>query len=137
MAFLFLRHHGMAQSERDAIGPLRVIPHVGLAVIGFVFWVIYAITDNDTTGWVAVAGIGGAFLIAGTFLLTRDQHRRVELAPAQTGAAAGVRADRPASASEKRIPAEAFIPIWLASAHGLLGAGTLVLVLLDRAGVGS
>jgi hypothetical protein len=37
MAFLFLRHHGMAQSEREAIGPLRVFPHVGLAVVGFVF----------------------------------------------------------------------------------------------------
>ena len=69
MAVLFLRHNGMSQSEREGIGPLRVFPHVGLAVIGFVLWIIYAITDNDTTGWLATAAIGGAFLIAGTFLL--------------------------------------------------------------------
>src|SRR5919201_4947972 len=87
MAVLFLSHRGMAQSEREAIGPLRVFPHVGFAVAGFVLWIIYAITDNDDTGWGAVAAIGAAFLIAGTFLLTRDQHRRRELALAQAPAA--------------------------------------------------
>src|SRR5918911_887663 len=139
MAFLFLRHHGMAQSKREAIGPLRVFPHVGFAVAGFVFWIIYAITDNDVTGWVAVAGIGAAFLIAGTFLLTRDQHRRRELARAELAtrdAAAGSGAGTAVTGARNRIPAEAFIPITLASAHGLLGGATLVLVLLERAGVG-
>jgi hypothetical protein len=138
MALLFLRHHGLAQSEREAIGPLRVFPHVGLAVAGFVLWVIYAITDNDATGWAAVAGIGAAFAIAGTFLLTRDQHRRRDLArlSAAPGAAAGVGVAAAAAAPEARLPAEAYIPIWLASAHGLLGGATLVLVLLERAGVG-
>jgi hypothetical protein len=131
MAVLFLRHNGMSQSERDAIGPVRVFPHVGLAVAGFVLWVVYAITDNDTTAWLATAAIGGAFLIAGTFLITRDQHRRRELARlhAGPGAAAGITAGG-------RIPAESYIPIWLASGHGLLGAATLILVLLERAGVG-
>lgn len=134
MVGLFLRHNGISQSESEGIGPLRVFPHVGFAVVGFVFWVVYAITDNDTTGWVAVAGIGGAFLIAGTFLITRDQHRRRELARVEAGpgAAAGVRAD---AAAGRRVPAESYIPIWLASGHGLLGAATLLLVLLERAGV--
>lgn len=132
MAGLFLRHNGMSQSERDGIGPLRVFPHVGFAVFGFVLWIIYAITGNDTIGWLAVVGIGGAFLIAGTFLITRDQHRRRELArlEAGPGAAAGVTRAR-------RVPAESYIPIWLASGHGLLGAATLLLVLLERAGVGT
>lgn len=51
-----------------------------------------AATDNHTTAWLAVAGIGGTFLIAGTFLITRDQHRRRELAwlEAGPGAAAGI-----------------------------------------------
>ncbi|HEY3540963.1 MAG TPA: hypothetical protein VGK79_00340 [Gaiellaceae bacterium] len=127
MAALFLRHHGMSQSEREAIGPLRVFPHVGFAVVGFVLWIIYAITDNDTTGWLAVAAIGAAFLIAGTFLITRDQHRKRELARLQAG---------PGAAPGGRVPAESYIPIWLASGHGLLGAATLILVLLERAGVG-
>lgn len=136
MAALFLRHNGMSQSEREGIGPLRVFPHVGFAVIGFVLWIVYAITDNDTTAWLAVAAIGAAFLIAGTFLITRDQHRRRELARAVggPGAAAGVTAD---VAPGRRIPAESYIPIWLASGHGLLGAATLILVLLERAGVGA
>jgi hypothetical protein len=138
MAALFLRHHGLAQSERSAIGPLRVFPHVGLAVAGFVLWIIYAITDVDVLGWLAVVGIGGAFLIAGTFLLTRDQHRLRELERlrAGPGAAAGIRADTAPAGYETRVPAEAHIPIVLASLHGLLGAGTLVLVLLVQAGVG-
>lgn len=135
MAGLFLRHSGMSQSEREGIGPLRVFPHVGFAVIGFVLWIIYAISDNDTTAWLAVAAIGAAFLIAGTFLITRDQHRRRELARAgaSPSAAAGVSAAR---LGDGRIPAESYIPIWLASGHGLLGAATLILVLLERAGVG-
>lgn len=140
MAVLFLIHRGMTQSEREAIGPLRVLPHVGFAVAGFVLWVVYAITDNDATGWAAVAAIGAAFFIAGTFLLTRDQHRRRELARAQgasADAAAGSGAGNAVSGARTSIPAEAFIPITLASAHGLLGGATLVLVLLKRAGVGS
>src|SRR5918911_475593 len=107
MAALFLRHGGMAQSEREAIGPLRVFPHVGFAVAGFVFWIIYGITDNDATGWVAVAGIGAAFLIAGTFLLTRDQHRRHELAraqPATRDAAAGTGAGAAVAGERTAIP---------------------------------
>jgi hypothetical protein len=136
MAWMFLRHNGMSQSEREGIGPLRVFPHVGFAVVGFVLWIIYAITDNDLTAWLAVVGIGGAFLIAGTFLITRDQHRRRELARIEAGssAAAGVTGD---PSGGRRVPAESYIPIWLASGHGLLGAATLLLVLLERAGVGT
>jgi hypothetical protein len=144
MAGVFLRHRGMQQSEREAIGPLRVLPHIGFAVAGFVLWVAYAASDTDVLGWVAMALLAVAFLIAGTFLLTREQHRRAELARAQgrtlpplaggavhTATAAGT-AEAPATAA---IPAEHFIPIWLASGHGLLGGATLVLVLLERAGV--
>jgi hypothetical protein len=138
MAALFLRHHGLAQSERDAIGPLRVFPHVGLAATGFGLWIAYAITDNDDTAWAAVAAIGAAFFIAGTFLITRDQHRRADLArlrsPAPTVETTG--AGTTGVGARAAIPAEHFIPIWLASGHGLLGAATLILVLLERSGVG-
>jgi len=41
--------------------------------------------------------------------------------------------DAPSAAG---IPAESHIPVVLASGHGLLGAGTLILVLLQMAGVG-
>jgi hypothetical protein len=134
MVALFLRHNGMRQSERDAIGPLRVFPHVGAAVVGFVLWVIYAINDNDAFGWAAVVAICIAFLIAGTFLVTRDQHRRRELDRLRgRSAAAGVGTD---ASSATGIPAESHIPVVLASGHGLLGAGTLILVLLQMAGVG-
>jgi hypothetical protein len=128
MAAIFLRHRGMTQSEREAIGPMRVFPHVGFAVVGFALWLTYAITDNDATGWAATAAIGAAFLIAGTFLLTRDQHRMAQLGPLHSSDVAA-RAPSP-------VAAEQYIPIVLASAHGLLGSATLVLVLLERAGVG-
>ncbi|HET7567374.1 MAG TPA: hypothetical protein VFJ91_05240 [Gaiellaceae bacterium] len=129
MAALFLRHEGMRQSEREAIGPLRVFPHVGLAAAGLVLWIVYAVSDSEVAAWVATALIGGAFAIAGTFLLTRDQHRRRELARLREPAA-GV------AGAAVAPPAEAYIPIWLASVHGLLGAAALILVLLERAGVG-
>ncbi|HEU4979093.1 MAG TPA: hypothetical protein VFT42_09390 [Solirubrobacteraceae bacterium] len=140
MAAVFLRHNGMAQSEREAIGPLRVLPHVGFAVAGFALWVAYAAGGSDTLGWVAMAGIAAAFLIAGTFMLTREQHRRADLArlttPPLAGGAASAPAAAPVARERRAVPAEHFIPIWLASGHGLLGGATLVLVLLERAGVG-
>jgi hypothetical protein len=139
MAAIFLRRHGLSQSEREAIGPLRVLPHVGFAVAGFGLWLAYAISDNDATAWAAVAAIGAAFLIAGTFLLTREQHRRADLRRREgspTASGTGGMTAEPAG-NQKRIPAEHYIPIWLASGHGLLGAATLLLVLLERAGVGT
>lgn len=139
MAAVFLTHDGMAQSERYAIGPRRVLPHIGFAVIGFGLWVAYAITDTDALGWAGMACLAVAFAIAGTFLITRDQHRRADLARLRVKPAnppiAGAAVDATATAARPVIPAERFIPIWMASAHGLLGGGTLVLVLLERAGV--
>jgi hypothetical protein len=140
MATVFLRHDGMAQSEREAIGPRRVLPHIGFAVLGFGLWVAYAVTDTDALGWAGMACLAVAFAIAGTFLITRDQHRRADLARTPGGPAsapiAGASVDTAAArAARPATPAEHFIPIWLASAHGLLGGGTLVLVLLERAGV--
>jgi hypothetical protein len=140
MAAVFLTHEGMAQSEREAIGPRRVLPHIGFAVVGFGLWIAYATTDTDALGWAAMACLAVAFAIAGTFLITRDLHRRADLAglrkgpvaPPIAGAAVDTAAD---PAARPAIPAEHFIPIWLASGHGLLGGGTLVLVLLERAGV--
>lgn len=131
MAVLFLAHHGMGQSERRAIGPLRVLPHVGLAVAGYGLWVAYAVTGRDALAWAATAAIGAAFLIAGTFMLTRDQQRREDLALSRVAAVGS-----PAAAGRGAIQAERYIPIWLAGGHGLVGAGTLMLVLLERAGVG-
>lgn len=143
MAMIFLRRNGLAQSEREAIGPLRVFPHVGFAVAGFGLWLAYAITGNADAAWAAVAAIGAAFLIAGTFLFTREQHRRADLrrmeraheAASTTGV--GATSEAAAEPGGRRIPAERYIPIWLASGHGLVGAATLLLVLLERSGVGS
>jgi hypothetical protein len=139
MGAVFLTHDGMAQSEREAIGPRRVLPHIGFAVVGFGLWVAYAVTDTDALGWAGMACLAVAFAIAGTFLITRDQHRRADLArmrarPVSPPIAGGA-VDTAPTAAQPAIPAERFIPIWMASAHGLLGGATLVLVLLERAGV--
>jgi hypothetical protein len=139
MGAVFLTHDGMAQSEREAIGPRRVLPHIGFAVVGFGLWVAYAVTDTDALGWAGMACLAVAFAIAGTFLITRDQHRRADLARMQARSVsppiAGGAVDTAPPAAQPAIPAERFIPIWMASAHGLLGGATLVLVLLERAGV--
>ena len=133
MAALFPCHDGMRRSEQMRWSP-AAFSHVGAAVVGFVLWVIYAVTDNDGFGWAAAVAICVAFLIAGTFLLTRDQHRQRELDRLRGhAAAAGIGTDTPSATA---IPAESYIPVVLASGHGLLGAGTLILVLLQMAGVG-
>ena len=140
MAAVFLTHDGMAQSEREAIGPRRVLPHIGFAVVGFGLWVAYAVSDTDALGWAGMACLAVAFAIAGTFLITRDQHRRADLArlrarPVSPPIAGGAVDTGAAPTERQAIPAERFIPIWMAGAHGLLGGATLVLVLLERAGV--
>src|SRR5690242_2476162 len=107
MAAVFLTHDGMAQSEREAIGPRRVLPHIGFAVVGFGLWVAYAVTETDALGWAAMACLLVAFAIAGTFLITRDQHRRADLArmrgrPASAPIAGGA-VDAPAAATGRAI----------------------------------
>jgi hypothetical protein len=150
LAAIFLLRGGLRQGERESIGPLRVLPHVGLAVAGFGVWVAYADSHDDDVAWAGVCLIFLAFVIAGTMMLTRDIQRRRQLVgvsanPPIAGGAVGAAASSsaggghsaatgaPATAARARVYAEQHIPITVAGLHGLLGVSTLVLVLLNRA----
>ena len=122
MAGLFLRHNGMSQSERDGIGPLRVFPHVGFVVVGFVLWIIYVIDDSSTLAWIAFAALLVVALLGFTMFAIWLQRRR------SRGAVTEAVTPTP--------PAEQHFPVAVVGLHGLLAATTLVLVLLAAIGVG-
>lgn len=123
MLGLWLRHGGMAQSERpgDRIRAGRILSHFALAAVGLVVWVVYVASDSDGLAWVAFALLLIVALLGFTMLAIWLRQRS---AAATTGAAG---AD---------VPAERRFPTPIVAGHGVLAATTLVLVLLVAAGVG-
>ena len=102
--------------RRDAARPSRFPPglvfgHFLLAALGLVLWIVYVAADSDGLTWVAFAVVAVAALL-GFALLSRwlPQVR-----------------DRTAPSGDATATAEAQFPV---PVHGLLGATTLVLVLL-------
>ncbi|MFC5993136.1 hypothetical protein ACFQE5_02800 [Pseudonocardia hispaniensis] len=107
-----------------------VFSHFLLAAAGLVLWIIYLVSDAAVLTWVSlavlvvVAGIG-----FGLFSRWLPVYRgRPVATTGGPGAAAG--------ASLSAEPAERHLPVPVVFAHGLLGAATLVVVLLVALGVG-
>jgi len=103
----------------DAARPSRFPPglvfgHFLLAALGLVLWIVYVAADIDGLTWVAFAVVAVAALL-GFALLSRwlPQVR-----------------DRTAPSGDTTATAEAQFPVPVVVVHGLLGATTLVLVLL-------
>jgi hypothetical protein len=103
----------------DAARPSRFPPalifgHFLLAAAGLVLWIIYVAADSDGLTWVAFAVVAVAALL-GFALLSRwlPQVR-----------------NRTAPSGDATATAEAQFPVPVVVVHGLLGATTLVLVLL-------
>jgi hypothetical protein len=103
----------------DAVPPSRFPPalvfgHFLLAALGLVLWIVYVAADSDGLTWVAFAVVAVAALL-GFGLLSR-------WLPQVRGR--GTRFGGEAATAEARFP----VPVVVV--HGLLGATTLVLVLL-------
>jgi hypothetical protein len=93
------------------LAPGLVFGHVGLAVLGLVFWIAYLATDTGALAWVGFGALLPVALLGFTMFARWLASRRTEVA-------------------------EAGFPIVVVLGHGLLAAVTLVLALLAAAGVG-
>jgi hypothetical protein len=94
--------------------PALVFGHFLLAAVGLVLWIVYVAADSEGLPWVAFAIVAVAAL-AGFGLLSR-------WLPQVRG--------RAAPSGDATATAEAQFPVPVVVVHGLLGATTLVLVLL-------
>jgi hypothetical protein len=98
--------------------PPLVFGHFLLAAAGLVVWIVYLATDRGALAWTSF-GILVAVALLGFAMFAR-----------------WVPVYRAAPAGEETTPAERHLPVPVVAAHGLLGAATLVLVLLAALGLG-
>ena len=100
--------------------------HVLLALTGLAVWVIHLLSHSATTGWAALAILGGIVTL-GLTMFTRwiPVHVAYVAAEAKTG-----------RSREFDFPAERAFPLPVVVGHGLLAATTVTLVLLAMLGVG-
>ena len=113
---------GLRQQQTRTTGfpaPL-VFGHFLLAAAGLVVWIVYLAADEDALAWTSFGVLVAVALLGFTMLARWIPVYRA--APATT---------------EAMTPAERHLPVPVVSAHGLLAATTLVLVLLAAIGVGS
>lgn len=96
-----------------------VFGHFLLAAAGLVVWIVYLAADRTALAWTSF-GVLVAVALLGFTLLSR-----------------WIPVYRTAPAGPEATPAERHLPVPIVVAHGLLGATTLVLVLLAAIGVGS
>ncbi|MFS4091994.1 hypothetical protein [Streptomyces sp. AF1A] len=95
-----------------------VFGHFLLAAAGLVVWIVYLATDRGALAWTSF-GILVAVALLGFAMFAR-----------------WVPVYRAAPAGEETTPAERHLPVPVVAAHGVLGAATLVLVLLAALGLG-
>ncbi|MFE1886335.1 hypothetical protein [Streptomyces diastatochromogenes] len=95
-----------------------VFGHFLLAAAGLVVWIVYLAADRSALAWTSF-GILVAVALLGFTMLARwiPVHRT------------------PATSAEDTTPAERHLPVPVVAAHGVLGAATLILVLLAALGV--
>lgn len=121
---IWLARGGMRQ-QREAgnrIRPPLIMSHFLLAAAGLVLWIIYLVDDKDVLAWIAFGALLVVALLGFTMFAIWLRRRRARGAVAE--------------AVTPDTPAEQHFPVAVVALHGLLGATTLVLVLLTAAGVG-
>jgi small-conductance mechanosensitive channel len=127
----WLSRSGMRQQRSGESGfraPL-ILGHPLLAAIGLVVWIIYLATDSDALTWVALVILLIVALLGFTMFARWLAARRS--APAAATSTPGA-----AHGGDATAPAERHLPVAVVLVHGLLGAITLVLVLLAALGMG-
>lgn len=107
------------QSGTSRFPPALIFGHFLLAAIGLVVWIVYVVNDSDALAWTAFVILLPVALLGFTMFIRWLGGRSA-----------------PRAASVEGSPAEQHFPIIVVLAHGLLGATTLVLVLLTALGTG-
>jgi hypothetical protein len=110
MLGIWISRGGHRSGSGTRLAPSLLYGHAGLAVVGLVLWIIYLIAGGDALAWVAFVLLLPVALLGFTMFARWLSSRRT-------------------AAAESRFPVVVVV------GHGLLGAVTLVLVLLEAAGV--
>jgi hypothetical protein len=121
---IWLARGGMRQEQPTGsrIRPPLILSHFLLAATGLVIWIIYLVNDSSTLAWIAFVILVVVALLGFTMfgIWTRQRQARAGTsAVATTGT-----------------PPEQHFPVPIVALHGLLGATTIVLVLLAALEVG-
>lgn len=125
----WLGRGGLRQREGGRIRTPLISSHFLLAATGLVLWIVYLAVDTSALAWVALA-ILGVVAVLGLAMFARwmpQYQRSRRMRPAVAGGAG----DEPAVAAERHFP----VPV--VALHGLLGATTIVLVLLSALEIGT
>jgi hypothetical protein len=109
----WFRHGGLSQQE--GIRARRLLPHLGLAIVGLAFWVGYVANENRTLAWIAVGILVAVALLGISMLVISLRGRTTNLRTAT--------------------PAEGMFPFPLVVLHGALATTTLLLSALAAAGL--
>jgi hypothetical protein len=125
----WLMRGGLRQRERGRIRPPLILSHFLLAAAGLVVWIIYLAVDKSALAWIALGILGIVALLGFTmFALWMPQYQRSGgVRPAGAGGAG----------AEPAVAAETHFPVPIVVLHGLLGATTIVLVLLSALEIGT
>jgi hypothetical protein len=110
-----------AQTGQSRFPPAVIFGHFLLAAIGLVLWIVFLASDESSAlAWTSFVILVVVALLGFTMLARWLAGRRAE-------AAAGART---VADGDPTVPAEQRFPVPVVVVHGLLGAATLVLVLV-------
>jgi hypothetical protein len=125
---IWLQRGGIEQARQPGrrIRPPLIFTHLLLAAGGLVVWIVYVATDTTALAWIAFAMLLAVASLGFGMLALWLQRRQA--AASLAGTAAG--------GPEGNTPAEQHFPVAIVTAHGLVAATTLVLVLLAALKVG-
>jgi hypothetical protein len=131
----WVRGGGHRRSTSTRIPPALIVGHFGLAALGLVLWIVYLITDNDTTGWVAFVLLVPVALLGFAMLVRWIPTYQASRTPTAVGAGQHTVPSGAGSAGIDGPPERSF-PVAVVAGHGLLAVVTVVLVLLTNLGIG-
>jgi hypothetical protein len=121
---IWLARGGMRQEQPTGsrIRPPLILSHFLLAATGLVIWIIYLVNDSSTLAWIAFVILVVVALLGFTMfgIWTRQRQARAGTSVVATTGT----------------PPEQHFPVPIVALHGLLGATTIVLVLLAALEVG-
>lgn len=118
----WLRHGGPRRSPagNSRFPPGLIFGHFALAAVGLIVWIIFVAVANSALAWTAFVLLAVVAVLGFTMLARWIPTYRA------------LRRDRAVTASGAvgAVPAERHFPVTVVVAHGVLGAATLLLVLL-------
>jgi hypothetical protein len=114
-----------AQAGQSRFPPALIFGHFLLAAAGLVLWIVFLVSDESSgLAWTAFVILIVVALLGFAMFARWLAGRRT------AGAAVGTATSGTAAGGDAGVPAEQHFPVPVVVVHGLVGAATLVLVLI-------